>query len=288
MRIEGVGPAQAQAVETFLSTHWASSMILRSNARAAGFVDDGRRFSGAWFAAWDQGEIVGVVSHAWSGNLILQAPIGAAPLAEAAVTASGRPVQGLIGPWGQVCDVRSALNLMNRHAPLDSREELFLLELADLAIPAELTSGKIQVRRAIEADLPVVIEMRIAYEIETNRRSPKDAVETAQTTVPRMIASGDGFVACVDGKIAAISTFNARVPDVVQIGGVFTPPERRGQRLARACVAGSLQIARSEGVSRSVLFTGEENIPAQRAYLSIGFHIISDYGLVLFATQAKS
>ena len=47
-------------------------------------------------------------------------------------------------------------------------------------------------------------------------------------------------------------------------------------------MAGSLEIARSEGVTRSVLFTGEHNLPACRAYEALGYERVGDYGLLLF------
>ena len=68
----------------------------------------------------------------------------------------------------------------------------------------------------------------------------------------------------------------------MQIGGVFTPAGLRSQGLARSVVAGSLQLARAEGVSDAVLFTGRDSAPARRAYVSLGFCIAGGYGIALF------
>jgi predicted GNAT family acetyltransferase len=57
----------------------------------------------------------------------------------------------------------------------------------------------------------------------------------------------------------------------------------RGRGYARAVVAGSLLSARAAGVARAILFTGQDTARARRAYLALGFQIIGDYGLVLFA-----
>jgi uncharacterized protein len=76
--------------------------------------------------------------------------------------------------------------------------------------------------------------------------------------------------------------FNARLPDVVQVGGVYTPPEHRRRGAARAVVAGMLRGARDEeGVGRAILFTGDDNVAAQTAYRAIGFTAVGEYGLVL-------
>lgn len=85
----------------------------------------------------------------------------------------------------------------------------------------------------------------------------------------------------------AYQQFNAALPDVVQVGGVWTPPPWRRRGYARAVVAGSLLAARAEGVPRSVLFTGEENIPAQRAYAAIGYRRVGDWGLLVLATPTR-
>ena len=79
-----------------------------------------------------------------------------------------------------------------------------------------------------------------------------------------------------DGPVS-YSAFNASLPEIVQVGGVWTPPEQRGRGYARAVVAGSLLDARAERVVRAVLFT--ENPAARRAYEALGFQRVGEYGL---------
>jgi predicted GNAT family acetyltransferase len=79
------------------------------------------------------------------------------------------------------------------------------------------------------------------------------------------------------------SVFNATLPEIVQIGGVWTPSELRGRGYARSVVAGSLLAAREQGVRRAVLFADPLNAAARAAYLALGFRIVGDYGLVLLA-----
>jgi uncharacterized protein len=81
----------------------------------------------------------------------------------------------------------------------------------------------------------------------------------------------------VNGEILAASTFNACVDVAVQVGGVWTPHALRGCGYARACVAGSLAIAAQEGFREAVLFTGDDNVPAQRCYAALGFRRIGDF-----------
>jgi len=88
-----------------------------------------------------------------------------------------------------------------------------------------------------------------------------------------------GEVVLAEGRLVSLSAFNASLPDVVQLGGIFTPPDARSRGFGRAGVAGSLLAARERGVSRAVLFT--ENPAAIRCYESVGFRRVGDYGLVL-------
>ena len=82
----------------------------------------------------------------------------------------------------------------------------------------------------------------------------------------------------------ASTSFNAETREAVQVGGVWTPPDLRGRGYGRAVVAVSLLDARAEGVGRAVLFTGDSNVPAIRAYAALGFRRIDDYRIVLLRT----
>jgi predicted GNAT family acetyltransferase len=75
--------------------------------------------------------------------------------------------------------------------------------------------------------------------------------------------------------------FNAALPDIVQIGSVYTPPEFRGQGHARRALALHLAQARDQGVTTAILFASGP--AAVRAYQSIGFRQIGEYAQVAFA-----
>jgi predicted GNAT family acetyltransferase len=96
---------------------------------------------------------------------------------------------------------------------------------------------------------------------------------------------GTAWVLEADGALVACQQFNATLPDVVQVGGVWTPPDLRGRGYGRAVVAGALLAARADGVRRGVLFTGEWNVSAQRAYEALGFARVGDWAL-LFLKEA--
>jgi hypothetical protein len=295
VEIRILAPGDEAALEQFLAPRADSSMFLRANVRAAGLVDDGRPLGGTYAAAFameaagpgDRGAIVGVVAHAGMGNLVLQAPAELPRLVRAAVAASDRPVDGLVGPWGQVNEARSALAMEARPAELVSRDILFALDLADLRVPEPLARGDVRVRLAGEADLDRLAAWRSAYAVEILGASPsRELDDRSRTETSQSIGRGHAFVLeDRSGRLLGHTAFNAVLPDMVQVGGVYTPPDLRSRGYARAAVAGSLLAARDSGVARGMLFTGEDN-HAQRPYRAIGFDAVGDYGLILFAGPA--
>ena len=100
------------------------------------------------------------------------------------------------------------------------------------------------------------------------------------------VARKEAFLLEVDGEPVSLCTHTAQVSDIVQIGGVWTPPEWRGRGYARRVVAGALQVAEQEGVTRAVLFT--EGRAARRCYEALGFQRVGDYGTIIFVSDPAS
>lgn len=277
-----LAPGDEAALETFLLPRAASSMFLRSNVAAAGLVDRGEVLHASYAAAFAGGAIVSVAAHAWNGILLVQAPDDALlpRLVKAAVTASGRAVTGFAGPRAQVVAARTALALNEARATLDSCEDLFTLALADLRVPEPLAAGTWQCRAPRADERELLAGWRADYHEEAlgvHDAGKLDDVRRGFTV------DGVQRVLVVDGALVAFATLNAALPDVVQVGGVFTPAPLRGSGYARGVVAGLLADARARGATGGILFTDGENVAARTAYLALGFRIVGDYGLVLLA-----
>ena len=114
---------------------------------------------------------------------------------------------------------------------------------------------------------------------ETFGQAEAGAREQAQGDVDRWLKQGSHRVLWRGDQPVALTGLNARLPDVVQVGGVFVPPSLRSQGLARRAVAFHLAEARSGGASRAVLFAA--SAAALRAYQAIGFTQIGWMGLAL-------
>jgi predicted GNAT family acetyltransferase len=212
--------------------------------------------------------------------LLLQAPVLAGELAQACVASSERSVTGLAGPAEHVRKARVALGLEEASAAVEGDEWLCTIDLAAVVVPAALTDGDLSVRAPSPEERDLLCEWRMAYDIEL--LGATDSIESRQRSaafLDAQIAAGNAWVAVAGGRPVSLSAFNAALPDVVQLGGIYTPMEHRGRGFARVAVAASLLAARDRGVSRAVLFTN--NPSALRTYEAVGFQRTGDYSLVL-------
>ena len=269
------------ALEAFLKQHADTSMFLRSNLRAAGLGYEGKPFQAQYVAAFDDGGIAAVVAHCWNDMLLVQAPVQVEAVARAAVARSGRPVVGLSGPADQVAAARHALGLDDRPSTTFGREELFALDLADLVVPKRFTDGRWSTRCPRSDELERLTDWRVDFALEALKRSNAPGLrEECRREVTLLHERQSDWVLEDEGSVVAYSAFNAALPDIVQVGGVWVPAGLRGRGYGRGVVAGSLLDARRRGVSRAVLFAERED--AKRAYIGIGFERKGSFGFVLF------
>lgn len=282
-RVRVLGAEDAPAFEGFLALRADSSLFLLANARQAGLADQGQPFEGTYAGAFEDGRLAAVAAHFWNGILAVQAPAHLPEVVRCAAGASGRAVAGLTGPHDQVVAARRVLHADRWPAAVEAPEGLFALDLSDLRVPNALASGAALCRRPRDGEVDFLRAWRAAYRREAlGEPEGGENVKAAGDDVRALHAAGSHFVLEVPGLDVpvAYSAFNARLPEIVQVGGVWTPPDRRGRGYARAVVAGSLLEARAQGVVRAVLFT--ENPAARRAYEALGFQRVGEYGLVIF------
>jgi len=280
-----LGPGDEPPLAAFFARHPDTTLFLHSNSASAGLVDRGEPQQGSYVAAFDGGgAIVALACHCWNGNVLLEAPRALAEVVREAVAASGRAVTGLIGVDAQAREARRVLGLTAAETTLDSREDLFVLALAALRVPAPLATGALACREPRAEELPGLVGWRHDYRAETLGERPGAGLRAKSAEeIERMQPLGRQFVLESEGRLVAYAAYNAATPGCVQIGGVWTPPALRGRGYARAVVAGALLHARERGVARSVLFTQTSNAAAQAAYRALGYQRTGDYALILFA-----
>ena len=260
------------ALTAFLRRHEATSMFPLSNLAGAGL--HGAGIYGMRF--WVTRDVSGAIGLTNGGMLQPQWP-GAADWAAARAVLAGAEVAGVIGPAGQVRPLVEVLGLGSAEARLSSTEPGFVLDLKDLIIP----KGPGVLAGLDAAEPAVLCAWRAAYLTGVTGTPPDRAAQQAHGDIEQFRAAGRHRLLLDDGAPVAMCGFNAVLPDVVQVGAVYVPPDLRGRGRARRVVALHLAEARARGVGRARLFAVSEQ--AARAYRAIGFGPADPVGLVLFA-----
>jgi GNAT superfamily N-acetyltransferase len=282
VRVEPAREEDVEAMQSYLASRGDTCMFLRSNLAAGGLRWDGGALQGRYVIAWRDDAIVGIAAHYWNDMILVQADAAIDELATAAVRHSGRPVKGFSGALDQVRAARAALGLTDASAQIDNDETLMALALDALIVPSPLARGELSVRPATPGDRDTIVRWRAAYLIETKSElESARAKSAAEAWFDGCMRAEPPWVAIRGGERLAICAFNARVPDTVQVGAVYTPPELRNRGYARAVVAGALVDAREHGVARAILFTPRPDAVA--AYHAIGFEPIERFAVVLLA-----
>jgi predicted GNAT family acetyltransferase len=163
---------------------------------------------------------------------------------------------------------------------MEEDEWLYGLDLTDLIAPAALRTGAVTCRPPLPEERGTLCEWRFAYDVETLGSTESDETrKRAADFLDGQIADGNVWVAIENGQLVSLSAFNAALPDIVQLGGIYTPPQYRGRGYAKAAVAASLEAAQARGATRAVLFTSSPG--AARSYEGVGFRRLGNYGLIL-------
>lgn len=274
-RLRRAGPTDADMIEGFLSRHPASSMFLRSNLAAHGTVNDTHPHGTTFYVPDTTGPVRAVFAITNDGVLMAQAPdapesawVGFCDIL------NGREVTGMTGLPDQVAGCVRACGLTAGPWAVLADEPLYELKLADLL------DLKGVVRKPGIADLAVLESWYATYELETGQVLSRSGPSThARARAARAIDSDDVILLEDGGIPCAMAGINARLPDIVQVGGVFTPDGQRGKGYARRAVAGLLRLCAAQGVTRAVLFANNE--AAAKAYEALKFRHVGEYRVAL-------
>ena len=260
-------------VIAFLKNHIETSMFPLSNYAREGLGSDYPYASAFWFAQDDTG-VTDVVAHSNNGSMFPQ--IRKIDPRDVAATFMGAEITGLLGATDQVEALRAAFGFHGK-AKLDAAEPHFNLSLADLYVPPLDNAELIPM---VDADRDLMIAWRAAYEVEALNETEEAGYIQAVKDVESYIKNDSHRVLMLDGEPVSTTGFNAVLPNCVQIGGVYTPPELRGLGYARTAVAWHLYEAKNNGVTDSILFAASE--AAAKAYIAIGFRQIGQFSIVIY------
>lgn len=264
-------PEDLDAVTSYLETQAERAMFPLSNLRRHGLDGDHPHAPRMWIDG--RAGVEGVLTITRNGTVMPNcAPEAAAPVL------AGRAVLGVIGPTELCRPLIDTLDLGRGGVELDQDEPQFMLDLDDLVIP----DGPGVLHPFECADRAEMIAWRRAYSEEALGRGRQAAEVSAAQDYASYVAAGSHRVLIADGQAVSTTGFNATLPGIVQVGGVYTPPALRGRGHARRAVALHLEQARAAGVERATLFA--DNAAAQRAYAAIGFRACGSWTLLMRST----
>ena len=267
-------PEDWPEIEAFLAPRAEYAMFPLNNQRFYGFDGDAPLSPRFWIARDEAGEITDVLSMTKKGMIMPYLPSG--DFAAAAKALSGRAAEGIIGPRNHARGLQAALGLETVPVILADDDPHYVLDLDDLVIP----EGTGELVPLSDADAETMIGWRIAYSIEAIGMTPERAEEDGCRAYHSYIERDSHRVLMIDGQPVATTGINARLPQIVQVGGVYTPPALRGRGYARRAVALQMAEAQRAVATRATLFAGSDM--AARAYEAIGFRRIGDWSIILF------
>jgi RimJ/RimL family protein N-acetyltransferase len=236
-----------------------------------GFASDHRHATRFWFL--DDDSMVALTQE----GMVMALLDPACDLADLPDTLAGMAVTGAVGPAQSVRPALRALGLQDQPARLDEDEPGFALDLSDLQVP---DLPRATLAPAAAAPLDLLIQWRAGSMVETQGMPPDEAPAMAAEHVKAWLDADSHRILFHGGHPVAMTGFNAMLPEIVQVGGVYTPPDQRNRGYARTAVALHLAEVRGLGCKRAVLFAATP--AAVRAYLALGFQPAADFALVLF------
>ncbi len=278
--------AEDKDVETlsaFLAQYPDTSMFLRGNLYDHGLNSEHPH--GTDYYLWEMGgalnAVFGITNH---GFMMCQMPEPDVQAAHAFVRMlENRKMVGITGDAQQVPVVVDALGYAQERWRRAVDEPHYSLELSTLG--GNLDVGKLQVPQPEHEEM--LCDWFHRYELDTGLSTAGAAAQSvARDRAHRAIHNQRVRILVENGEACAMTAFNAALPDIVQVGGVYVPNALRNRRYGRRVVAAHLALARAQGVTRAVLFAASE--AASRAYEGIGFQRIGSYRIQLLAEETAS
>lgn len=281
MNIRLLKSQDTQVLEEYLAPHKAECMFICSNLKAAGIEYSGSDFEGEYFGYFNTNDqLQGVIVHYWNGNVMMHSKDHDVleNLISHLKKNISRPVAGILGPNIQAENVIKKLGLSRLSFGINSNEGLYAINLGalnELSMPSNM-----RVVSAQDVTKNILIDWMKSYDIEALGALDDGALEKqVQEHWNLRLQKNDSWVLLLDGTPVALSAFNARLSDMVQVGPVWTPPEYRNKGFARLLLAYNLHQEKLKGTKQAILFT--DNPAAIKAYLAIGFKKIGNYRLAL-------
>ncbi|KTC66376.1 GNAT family acetyltransferase (plasmid) [Legionella adelaidensis] len=266
----------------YLNHYQETTMFIRNNLCHSGITYQDGPFHGEYYGSFENNQLNGVLAHYWNGNVMMQAENFSAlsALVDEFKLKKTRQIAGILGEDTQANFVIDKLGLQSSLFAINYQEKLFLLNLEKMTTPQAVHSYDCTLK-TVDCEMDVIKEWLIAYHIEAlgdDANNPK-LEESIIYEIQDTQLSQYRWVLFVNNTPVSLCGFNANLPDIVQLGPVYTPPAFRNKGFARTAVYLCLKQAALKQVKRAILFTNDHS--AIRSYKSLGFQEIGKYRLAI-------
>lgn len=268
-----VQDADREALVDFMFAHAPILMFPLTNLTSYGMGGGHPRAINAWVAK-DGDKITDVLTVSEEGFVFPCCPNG--DWDAVAQVVRGRKIKGFMGEGQQVAALRYATGL-RRKADLDAVEPAYVLDIAQMVMP-DTTGFSLHPLTAVPMEL--LVDWRTDYQITTLDAPPDAARDRAMREMTTYLAKDSHRVLFKDGVPVSMTGFNAELPEIVQIGGVYTPPDMRSRGFARIALAMHLSEVSVDGITQAVLSAANE--AAARAYVALGFERTGSFAIAIY------
>lgn len=281
MKVRPATEADVPALKSYLRDHVDVAMFALANLTNDGLGSFGARQMRFWLAL-EGDRIVGALGLSGAGFLLPVLGKASDVLATGAKAfLANERLIGISAEADQAALLVASLGLTSPFAR-DANEPGFALDLDRIVMPA---AEGARLLRPTQDNRALLIDWRAHYHVEVLGTVPGEATAAASQDIDAYLQIDSHRILEVSGSPVAMTGFNAILPDVVQVGGVYTPPALRGKGHARLALALHLAEVREKGVGRAILYAFSEQ--AARAYRAIGFRPAGRMRFLLFANPFR-
>jgi predicted GNAT family acetyltransferase len=278
--VEVVTELNRREVEEYLTSHEDTSQFLINNLREHGPKLTSHQNSGNFKVIRSNGRVSAVFCLARRGNLFVQASFDFSATILKACEEETIPLTGFIGDWASVSPVWDRFKRAHPgyKASYESKEILYtyLLRQEDSNLVHDL-----RVRFLEESDFEQWLAFETRYLSELGISDDR-VTDQKRESFLRLVRDRLTWGLFVGDTLYSRTGLNSSGANIGQVGGVFTPEQHRKKGYARAAMFHMLKDCRDlHGHRKSILFTGEADIPAQRLYESMGYLRTGSFALIL-------
>lgn len=276
-RVKDIGPMQV-----FLRKHLQTSMFLLGSLHKFGLENNAPH--GMRFWIWsEKNAIRAVIGVGNLGVLFVQVPENISDFwRHARRVLTGIKLVRVVGEAPQAKRALAGLGMPDHGISWQGVEPGYALELENLEMPRN--NGAVLLNY-VDGPREIMAAWRRDYRI-TILATPLEEVDRAVAQDIEIFAEEDSHrVLMQDDRPLAMTGFNTSTPDVVQVGGVYTPPEARGKGHARVALALHLVEARALGVKTALLFAANE--AAAKSYRAVGFRPNGELMTIIFKSPIE-